>query len=146
MQPLATIADLQKGWRDLSDDEALAANTLLERASAQLYTLLNNHGIAVDVSNEIQAINLCTVTCNMVRRVLDISAANVSQISQTIGSTTASMSFSNPDGSLYLTKADREMLGLVGKNRYRSIQAETWIDRHCCHDWWCTPCNLAHVH
>lgn len=145
MQPLATIADLQKGWRNLSDDEAMAANTLLERASAQLYALLNSHGISVDTSDEIQAINLRTVACNMVKRVLD-GNGNISQISQTIGSTTASLSFSNPDGSLYLSKSDREMLGIIGKNRYRSIQAETWADRCCCRDWWCTPCNLVHVH
>jgi hypothetical protein len=139
MKPLATITDLQKGWRDLDDEESIAASTLIDRASAQLYTLFARHHMEVDASNEIQAINLTTVTCNMVRRVLD-GAGNVSQMAQTIGSTTASLSFSNPDGSLYLSKADRELLGLTGKNRYRSIEAHTRFDECCC-DWWCTPCS-----
>lgn len=146
MKPLATLADLQKGWRDLTDDEALEASTLIDRASAQLYTLLGRANIAVDPANELQMINLCTVTCNMVRRVLG-GADNVSQISQTIGSTTASLSFSNPDGSLYLSKADKELLGLIGKNRYRTVQAHTWADECCCDWWWKTPClSLAQCH
>lgn len=128
MIAFATIDDLISGWRTLDDGELEQATTLIERASAQLLTLMQRAGIMVDVCDEIQKTNLCTVTCNMVRRVMDSLPGGVQSASQGIGAVNASFTFSNPDNSLYLTKSDREILGLVSKSRYRGAQAQTWRD------------------
>lgn len=127
----ANVEDLQKGWRTLKDDEVEQAETLLRRASAQLVALMERKGVAIDISDEVQVINLETVTCNMVRRVLD-SIGGVQSVSQGIGATNASLTFANPDASIYLSKADRELLGLSGGSTYRSVSAHTWADDEPC--------------
>jgi hypothetical protein len=135
MESFATVESLAAGWRDLGDSEQDIAEVLLGRASAYLAGLLRRDGIAVDISDRIQVINLETVTCNMVRRVMDAPTSGASSISQGIGSTNASVAFSNPDASLYLSKSDMLVLGLAGKSQYRSVQAHTWADdmsSDCC--------------
>lgn len=128
MESFATVESLAAGWRDLTSDEQDIAEVLLGRASAYLAGLLRRDGIAVDISDRIQVINLETVTCNMVRRVMDAPDSGASSISQGIGSTNASVAFSNPDASLYLSKSDMLVLGLAGKSQYRPIHAHTWAD------------------
>lgn len=128
MEAFATVEDLEAGWRNLSSDEEETAEILLQRASAYLTSLMRRDGIVIDVADEIQTMNLTTVTCNMVRRVMDAPSGGASSITQGIGETNASVSFSNPDASLYLSKSDMLALGLAGKNKYRSIQAHTWAD------------------
>ena len=124
LTPFATIADLQMGWRELEDQEATIAETLLVRATAHVSALLSKHGVRVDASDEVQSTNIKSVVCNMVRR--SMSAGDVeglSSMSQTIGSTTASVQWKNPDGAFYLSKNDKEILGISGKSAYRSIYA-----------------------
>lgn len=128
MMTFATVESLQDGWRDLKSDEAAIAPTLLKRASAYLVALLRRNQIDVDVSDEIQLINLETATCGMVRRYLDAPMGGASSVTQGIGETNASVAFSNPDASLYLTKSDMLALGIAGKSKYRSIEAHTWAD------------------
>ncbi len=125
----ATVDDLQNGWRELNADESAIAQTLIERASAKIYALLNSHHITINVSDEIQMVNLTAVTCNMVKRVFNAAGDGVQSISQGIGATNASLTFLNADESLYLTKSDRETLGLTGgMNAYRAVHAQTWAD------------------
>ena len=128
MEAFATVEELEAGWRNLSSDEEETAEILLQRATAYLTSLMRRAGIVIDMADEIQATNLETVTCNMVRRVMDAPSGGASSITQGIGETNASVSFSNPDASLYLSKSDMLALGLAGKNKYRSIQAHTWAD------------------
>lgn len=128
METFATVEDLEAGWRNLSSDEEETAEILLQRASAYLASLMRRNGIVIDVADEIQTMNLTTVTCNMVRRVMDAPSGGASSITQGIGETNASVAFSNPDASLYLSKSDMLALGLAGKNKYRPIQAHTWAD------------------
>ena len=125
LSAFATVEDLQSGWqKPLTETEQGIAGELLLRATAQLSAMLAKHGIAVDDEDEIQAINLKTVTCNMVRR--SMSAGDVeglSSMSHSIGSTTASVQWRNPDGAFYLSKMDKEILGISGKSGYRSVLA-----------------------
>lgn len=126
---LATVDDLQSGWRELASDEVEIAETLLARASAKIVTLLNQHNIDIDTSDELQMLNLTTVTCNMVKRVFMAPGNGVQSVTQGIGSTNATLAFLNADESLYLTKSDRETLGLSGgMNKYRAVHARTWAD------------------
>lgn len=129
MLRFATVDDLQSGWRELDAEETMVADTLLERASAKIVTLLNQHHIQIDTSDEVQMVNLTAVTCNMVKRVFLTAGNGIQSVSQGIGATNASLTFLNPDESLYLTKSDRETLGLAGGvSKYRAIQAHNWAD------------------
>ena len=128
MEAFATVDSLAAGWRDLSESEQDIAEVLLGRASAYLAGLLRRDGIAVDISDRIQVINLETVTCNMVRRVMDAPDSGASSITQGIGSTNATLAFSNPDASLYLTKSDMIVLGLAKKSTFWSIPVRTNAD------------------
>lgn len=128
MEAFATVESLAAGWRDLSESEQDIAEVLLGRASAYLAGLLRRDGIDVDISDRIQVINLETVTCNMVRRVMDAPTGGASSITQGIGSTNATLAFSNPDASLYLTKSDMIVLGLAKKSTFWSIPVHTNAD------------------
>lgn len=74
--------------------------------------------------------NAAAVCCGIVARMLatpeDLYGA--SQYSQGTGVYSASLTFANPTGDMYLSAADKRRLGLAG-GRMRSIQAATWQDR-----------------
>lgn len=115
MEAFATVQDLQMGWRTLDTDEQAVAGELLLRATAILSAALAKAGVAVDPEDEVQAINLKTVTCGMVRRSMNAGFyEGLSSASQTIGSTTASIGVSNPDGALYVTRGEMRTLGIGG--------------------------------
>ena len=129
MQPFATADDLQRGWRTLSQAERATASELLARASAQIVSLLRPAGIAIDPEDEVQATNLKTVACNMVRRAMGPSGADgIASMSQTVGSTSASVTWGNPDGAFYLSKNDREALGLVSGGSGRTIMPAAYAE------------------
>ena len=118
MEAFATVDDLQAGWRTLKDAEQDVAETLLLRASAYLITKLTKRHVDIDPDDEVQALNLQTVTCNLVRRAMaSASADGIAQVSQTIGSTNASVQIYNPDGAFYLSKQDADLLGITGAGR-----------------------------
>jgi len=118
VEAFATVENLQAGWRTLKDAEQGVANTLLLRASAYLITKLTKRHVDIDPEDEVQALNLQTVTCNLVRRAMASAAADgIAQVSQTIGSTNASVQIYNPDGAFYLSKQDADLLGITGAGR-----------------------------
>jgi hypothetical protein len=118
VEAFATVDDLQAGWRTLKESEQAVANTLLLRASAYLIMRLTRKHIEIDPDDEVQALNLQTVTCNLVRRTMVSAAADgIAQVSQSIGSTNASVQIYNPDGAFYLSKQDADLLGITGAGR-----------------------------
>ena len=131
MDALATVESLQAGWRELDSAEIARAETLIKRASAFVIAACERNGVVIDVADEIQMINVESVCCNVVRRCMD-RLDGVASMSQGIGATSGQITYANPDASFYLTKGDKELLGLIGKNRYRSIEAETIADRRKC--------------
>ena len=117
-QAFATVDDLLDGWpnKELNESETAAAGALLLRASAYLATRLRQAHIAIDAEDELQALNLKTVAVNMVRRSMASGDVDgLSSLAQTIGSTTAQVSWSNPSGAFYLSALDKEILGLTGR-------------------------------
>ena len=126
MDVFATIEDLEAGWMHLhgSGVSRDVAETMLKRASAYVYTLLANRGIAIDPDDEVQRTNLMSVTCSLVRRSLtDMDKSNISSIAQSVGSTNVSISYRQQDGSFYLTDADKLLLGLKGKGKAKMLRA-----------------------
>ena len=125
MDAFATVNELLATWpgKVMDADEETAAEALLLSATAYLTTLLTRRGIEIDAQDEAQAINLRTVCCNLVRRSMASPAGTdgVSSMSQTIGSTNASVQWSNPDGSFYLSRLDKTVLGLTASGGGRVI-------------------------
>jgi hypothetical protein len=60
--------------------------------------------------------NACAVTCGIVSRSLNVPVGmeGVSQASQGADSYSASYTFANPTGDFYLTKSDKQRLGIGG--------------------------------
>lgn len=111
MEAFATVEDLQLGWKTLTEAEQAVAGELLLRATAKIL----GAGLVVDASDEVQAMNLKTVTCDMVRRAMNAGTLEgIASASQTIGSSTASLQISNPDGALYISRKEEALLGIRG--------------------------------
>lgn len=108
----ATVADLEaRLGRTLMGDERAQASVLLEDAAAMLTALVS----PIDPEDPVQAANLKTVNCAMVARVI-LSGANgaygVTDSTATMGPFSQHLAFSNPTGDLYISKAERALLGI----------------------------------
>ena len=126
----ATVEQLEAGWRDLTADEEAVAAELLDRATAQLTALMASKGVAIDPGDAVQAVNLRSCVCSMVRSSMGSGAAEgITAMSQTIGGTAASVSWSNPDGEFYVSRYFRQVLGLSAQGRYRPVPYATAADR-----------------
>ena len=107
----AEVDDLQdRLGRELDSDESARAEVLLGDASAVLTELVD-----VREGDEEQAKLLKMVCCNMVIRVMAQSASDaygLSSITMTAGPYSQTSAFSNPSGDMYLTRLERQMLGI----------------------------------
>lgn len=108
----ATVADLEaRLGRPLTEDERAQASALLDDASAMLAALVS----PIDPDDPVQAANLKSVSCAMVSRAI-LSGANgaygVTDSTATMGPFSQRLAFSNPTGDLYVTKAERALLGI----------------------------------
>lgn len=101
----ATPDDLAARWHPLTSEEKERAQTLIVDASDLIMTQCPRWRQASDAT-------LRRICCAMVKRaMLSMDRAGVSQSTQTAGSFSESMSYSNPDGDLYLTSSERRSLG-----------------------------------
>lgn len=114
MDPFATAEDFRARYEEEVGDERLAA--LLGDASAYLLGYLLAHRPDADLEGEPMASNLRTVCCAMVHRMVGVPSglAGVSQFSQTAGPFTESATAANPSGDMYLTAAEKALLGVPG--------------------------------
>lgn len=104
----ASHADIEARWRTLSATEEAQADTLCADASAIIDALV----MVDDEKLELAKV----VCCNMVIRAMSASqsdAYGLSQSSMTAGPYTQSWSYANPSGDMYLTKLDKQMLGIT---------------------------------
>lgn len=113
--PFATVAQLEARWRSLTTDEEARAIALLSDASTYLALLLGKSGIDYADASDTLAAAIQMVTCNIVKRMMDVpDGPAMTQYSQGAIGYSESMSFANPSGDMYITKAERKMLGLRG--------------------------------
>ncbi|WP_300268633.1 Gp19/Gp15/Gp42 family protein [Microbacterium sp.] len=106
----ATVDDLAARWRPLTDDESERAAVLLEDAAVRLDASCPPS----DPPTEQELAARKIVSCEMVKRAMSSAATGgvgVTSIQQGAGPYQETVQFSNPTGDLYLTKADRKMLG-----------------------------------
>ena len=108
----ATIDDLEARYGEVATELRDRAAALLEDAA----TIIDSR-VAVDISDQRQMRRLALVSCAMVNRALQAAesdAYGVSNASYTMGPFTQSATFANPSGDLYLTKGERDLLGIGG--------------------------------
>lgn len=106
----AEVSDIEARWRELDASEQARASVLIDDASAELARMVD-----VDEDDADQAYLLKVVCCNMVIRAMSASAMDVFGVAQssiTAGPYSQSFSYSNPSGDMYVTKAERKMLGI----------------------------------
>lgn len=110
MEPFATVADYEARYGEVEDETRL--KTLLSDASL---FLASQRGLVVDPDDSTQAALLTAVTCAMVHRSMMAGAyAGFSNVSQGAGGYTASVGVYNPSGDFYLTKGEKQALGISG--------------------------------
>jgi hypothetical protein len=114
----ADVSDLEVRWRTLTDDEQARAEALLDDASAMLDAL-----ITVDETDESLMKRLKIVVCNMVERAMSTGGDmyGVTQQSMTAVGFTQQYTYANPTGDLYISKAEKRMLGISGTGKGRTI-------------------------
>ena len=114
----ADVSDLEVRWRTLTDDEQARAEALLDDASAMLDAY-----ITVDETDEKQLNLLKIVVCNMVERAMSTGGDmyGVTQQSMTAVGFSQQFSYANPTGDLYITKAEKRMLGISGTGNGRTL-------------------------
>lgn len=111
----ADVSDLEVRWRTLDESETARAEALLDDASAMLDAY-----VTVDDTDEQQLKLLKIVVCNMVERAMstasddEVDLYGVTQQSMTAVGFTRQLSYANPTGDLYITKAERKLLKIGG--------------------------------
>lgn len=112
-EPFATIEDLRSHWPDLPAEREDEATQKLKEASIIIRGLYS--GIDAKIaSGQVDAEILTLIVCRMVKRALLASINDVEGIAsrnETAGGVSMGFSFSNPNGNLYLTKDDKNLLG-----------------------------------
>lgn len=121
---MADYADLGRllgdGGRDLTSEEKTRAEPLLGKASRILFAEFAKQNRDLDamlaaVPPTISAELVADVVCDMVRRALPVQEGPaVTQQQMSAGTFSQGVTYAspNPDGSMYLTRADRRRLGL----------------------------------
>ena len=104
----AEIGDLEARWRPLSDDEKTRAGTLLDDAAVIIDTACPPASPLTDAAARKM------VSCSIVKRAMSAPAGvdgAVTSVQQGAGPYQQTTQYANPNGDLYLTKADRRLLG-----------------------------------
>lgn len=104
----ASHSDIEARWRELSATEEAQADTLCADASAIIDSLVTVGNDKLELAK--------VVVCNMVIRAMSSAQSDnfgLSQGSMTAGVYTQSWSYANPSGDMYLTKLDKQMLGIT---------------------------------
>ena len=114
----ADVSDLEVRWRTLTTDEQERAEALLDDASAMLDAY-----VTVDETDEKQMNLLKIVVCNMVERAMSTGGDmyGATQQSMTAVALTQQYTYANPTGDLYISKAEKRMLGISGTGKGRTI-------------------------
>lgn len=114
MVAFATHEDLQDRWKELSDEEVSRADVLLEDASVWLREWFPDLESRI-AAGSIDAAVAKMVACAMVKRAM-ISSGNegitYAQRSEVYGpmSHQTGLTYKNPEGNLYITVAERDLL------------------------------------
>ena len=109
----ANIYDLEARWRPLNFCEKKKAKVLLLDASALIINALSELGQSFNPSSEEQKQALIAVNCSIVKRAMQIQddESPAKSITQQAGVYSETVSYVNPAGDLYLSAAEKNLLG-----------------------------------
>lgn len=126
MEDFATVAQLEKRWRPLTDAEKVRASVLLGDATQQV--LIEATGIVERIeAGKLDPSVPERVVCDMARRAMlaGVDQPAFTNFQETAGPFSQSGTFANPTGDLYLTKTEKRLLGA---NRQRAFSIDL-LDR-----------------
>lgn len=139
-EPFASVPDLEVRWRSLTTDEVATAAVLLDDASAYVRSLDSTIDSRIEDGDLDEALPRAVVA-RMVKRSMSAGVFGtldgVTQHQQSAGPFSQSVSFAAPTGDLYITKAERKMLGI---STQRAFMVDTTPDCsltwpwNCCED------------
>lgn len=108
------VAELEKRWRPLTDEEREAAETKLSDAVVMLDAL--HHDLTGALDSGATSKNVVSfVVCEMVKRAMrrpDDQQENVSSQMLVTGPYTVQRAFRDTGGDLYVTRLERRILGI----------------------------------
>ena len=108
----ATVQDLEARWRPLTETERASAETLIADASQLIVDELGE-------TSNVSVATLKRVVCAIVKRAMaGPGGIGVESLQTMAGPYQESVKYSNPMGDLYLTRAERKALGLVGQRAF----------------------------
>lgn len=111
--PFATVDDLPKGWRPLTLAEKARAEGLLGKASRAIRAELPSVDARI-LAGRLDPDLVTDVVCDMVRRQLStpVDREPATQVQQSAGPFSTGITYANPTGEPFLTKAERRRLGI----------------------------------
>lgn len=119
--PFATVDDLEARWKPLSDIEKARAAALIDDVTARMSAMLRRAGVDYSTPDDVMAANLRSVTVAVVKRsMMDTGVPQVSSHTMSAGAYSETLQYANPTGDIYLTSAERKLLG-IGRMRFGSV-------------------------
>lgn len=105
----ATVADLEARWRPLTPPEKNRADVLLDDAAIRIDAAKPPANPPTAADAGIRKI----ISCDMVKRAMqtDPNLPAATQTQQSAGPFQQGITYANPTGALYLTKAENVLLG-----------------------------------
>lgn len=120
MQPFASVSEYEARYGTVTDEATLTA--CLEDATAMIEAALEAAGVDYSTPTAEYADRLMRVCRQIAHRAFDATPSaggldapfGVNQATQAAGGYSLSYSFANPYGDLFITSAERRMLGIGG--------------------------------
>nr|DAF39955.1 MAG TPA: hypothetical protein [Caudoviricetes sp.] len=117
-EPFASVDDLEKRWRKLTDEEYEKAYTHLMDVTDYIKERSPNWQRLHDERPRL----LAKITCDIVRRIMQADPygipGGVTQMNQTAGSFSEQYSFGSPTGDLWLRDDEKRILGINAQRAF----------------------------
>lgn len=132
MSAYATVDDLAARWRPLTDAEITRAEIILDDAAVQIRAEVPTLKARIEAGDTDLMSAVIRVECAMVKRAMSVQedAVGVTSAQETQGPFSHTFQYSNPMGDLYLTKAEKRLLGGSGQSAFTISMggdARPWI-------------------
>lgn len=116
MNTFATVEDVLSRWPEMVEKPRSVIQERLLDATAWLSMKLRDAGVSADRSDDAQTRCLELVTCNLVKRCFARGGYGASTTSEAADGISLSTTWANPEEQMYLTKAERKLLGIGALN------------------------------
>lgn len=127
-EDFATVEDLQKYWRSLTDEEEIRAETLINMASSNLRLVAKNNKVDIDAlvddpEDDLYKQSVKAAILSSVKRAMTMpaNAPPAEEWSQGASPYSETIKFSNPSTDLYFKTNELRILGLssvTGKSQF----------------------------